>query len=58
MGLEILIETKHFLSEPKIDIHIPLYLLQVAVMEAYVAKKRGKIAVFLVNSYLFFLIYV
>jgi len=58
MGLRILIETKHFLSEPKIAIHIPLYLLQVAVVEACIAKKRGKIGVFLVNSYLFFLIYV
>lgn len=44
-------ETQHFVSEPKIAIHIPLHLLQMTVREACVARKRGKPRVFLVNSY-------
>ena len=36
------IEIQYFLSEPKIAIHMPVHLLQMAVREACVARKRGK----------------
>lgn len=45
------IEKQHFLLEPKIAIHIPLHLLQMAVREAYVGWKKGKPRAFLVSSY-------